>query len=119
MDQREARLDGPERVVVVGARRAEDGHRRVADELLELAPVPADGLADGREVRVLDGGQVLRIQALGQRREPDQVGEQDARRSAARTGSRENPRAPADCIRAAGDAAGSPAPVDGQDRGRR
>ena len=39
--------------------------------------MPLDGLADRIEVRVLDAGDVLRVETLGQRREPDEVGEED------------------------------------------
>ncbi len=76
-DQRKARPDRALGVVVVGSIESEDRHRRVADELLDVASVARDRLADGREVGVLDSGHVLGVEPLGKRREADQVREQD------------------------------------------
>ncbi len=77
-DERQARPHRPFRVVVAGAWCAEDGHRGVADELLDHAAVALDRLAGRGEVGVLDRGHVLGVELLGQRREADEVGEQDA-----------------------------------------
>ncbi len=43
------RREGPRRVVIVGDRRAEDGHDRVADELLDVAAVALHGVGRDRE----------------------------------------------------------------------
>ena len=71
------RTHGPLRIVVADARRTEDGHRGVADELLELAAVPRDRLAHGVEIRVLHERHVLGVELLGQRREADEIGEEN------------------------------------------
>ena len=44
VDQVERRPDGPLGVVLVGDRRAPDGHHRVADELLDRAAIATDPL---------------------------------------------------------------------------
>ena len=75
--EREPRPHRTLRVVVADARRAEDGHRRVPDELLELAAVARDRLAHRLEVRVLHERHVLGVEPLRQRRESDEVGEQN------------------------------------------
>jgi len=54
---------------------AEDRHHGVADELLDHAPVALDRLARDREVGILDRGHVLGIEAFGERREADDIGE--------------------------------------------
>ena len=64
-------------VVLVGDRRAPDGHHRVADELLDRAAVAADHAGGELEVpreRLTD---LLRVTLLGERREADEVGEED------------------------------------------
>ena len=58
--------------------RAPHRHDRVADELLDRAAVAADDLADGLEVAGLELADLLGVAALGERGEPDEVGEQDA-----------------------------------------
>ena len=75
---REPTAGGPLSVVVKRRRDAEGCHGRVADELLEHAAVALHGLADRREVAVLDCRHVLGVETLGERGEPDQIGEQDA-----------------------------------------
>ena len=77
-DEVEARPDRPLGVVLVGDRGAPQGHDRVADELLDGAAVAADDLADGLEVAVLELADLLGVAPLGERREPDEIGEQDA-----------------------------------------
>ena len=64
-------------IVVADARRAEDGHRGVADELLQLAAVTRNRLPHRLEVRVLHERDVLGVEPLRQRREPDEVGEEN------------------------------------------
>ena len=81
LDGRDERQPGPHRafrVVVPCARRTEDRHRRVTDELLDHPAVALDRLPHAGEVRVLDRRHVLRVEALAERREPDDVGEEDA-----------------------------------------
>ncbi len=75
--EREPRPHRALRVVVADARRAEHRHRRVADELLQLASVPRDRLPHRVEIRVLHERHVLGVELLRQRCEPDEVGEQD------------------------------------------
>ena len=70
--------NGPLRVVPVGGRRAEDGHHRVADELLDHASERLQLGANGLVVRIEDRANVLGIEPLGARREPDDVDEDDA-----------------------------------------
>ena len=75
---REARTDRTLRVVLVSSRRAEDGHHRVADELLHRAPVALELGAQLRVVRRERGAHVLGVELLGERRRPDEIGEEDA-----------------------------------------
>ena len=76
-DESETRADPALGVVIANARRAEDRHRRVAHELLQNAAVPLDRLAHGIEVRILDQRHVLGVQALRERGEADEVGEEN------------------------------------------
>jgi len=76
-DERQTGTDRPLGVVVARPRDAEDRHRGVADELLELAAMAPDRLAHGVEVRVLDERHVLCVEPLGKLREADEIGEQD------------------------------------------
>ena len=64
-------------VVLVRDRRAEDGHHRVADELLDRAAVPLDLGAQLRVVRRERRADVLRVEPLGACRRADEVGEED------------------------------------------
>jgi len=64
------------RVVLAGHRRAPDRHHRIADELLDQAAVPFDGVSRGVEVAGEELADVLGVAALGDRREADEVGEQ-------------------------------------------
>ena len=68
---------GPPRVVLVHDGDAEDGHHRVADELLDGAAALLDRGPDHREVAQDDRAQRLRVERLGQRRRPDEVAEDD------------------------------------------
>ena len=67
---RECRAHGALRVVLVRDRRAEHGHDRVADELLDRAAVSLELLAHAREIRREQGAHVLGIELLGSRVEP-------------------------------------------------
>ncbi len=67
--------DGTLRVVLVGDGRTEDGHDRVADELLHGPPVALDLLAEAREVRADAGADVLGVSLLRGGGEADEVAE--------------------------------------------
>ena len=70
---------GPHRplgVVLVGDRRAPDGHDGVADELLDRPAVAGDHLAGDLEVAGQGVADLLGVALLGERREPDEVGEE-------------------------------------------
>ena len=85
VDELEAGPDGPLGVVLVRGGRAPDRHDRVADELLDRPAVALDDVAGELEVAAQELAGLLRVAALGERREADEVGEQDAdtsRRSA-------------------------------------
>ena len=72
---------GPDRalgVVLVGDRRAPQGHHRVADELLDDPTVALDHLAREIEIAGQELADVLGVAALGHRGEADEVGEEDA-----------------------------------------
>ena len=77
VDQLEPGPDGPLRVVLLRGRGAPDGHHRVADELLDRPAVAPDDVAGELEVAGQRVADVLGVALLGERREPDQVGEQD------------------------------------------
>ena len=77
VDELERGPDGALGVVLVGGRRAPHGHDRVADELLDRAAVAADDVARQVEVAGQQLAGVLGVAALGERREADEVGEQD------------------------------------------
>ena len=64
-------------VVLVGHRRAKDRHDGVANELLDEAAVLLDRRGHLLEEVTLDGADVLGVQALGQRGEAREVGEDD------------------------------------------
>ncbi len=71
------RADGPQGVVLVHDRHPEDGHDRIADELLDR---PAVGLDDGAgelEVARHPGAHDLGIQPLAELGRADHIGEQD------------------------------------------
>jgi hypothetical protein len=70
IDELEAGPDSPLGVVLVGERRAPDRHDRIADELL-------DHVASKVEVAGQELAGVLGVSALGERREADEIGEQD------------------------------------------
>ena len=67
----------PLRVVLVGHRRAEHRHDRVAHELLHEAVIARDRLGQRVEERGLEGAHHLGVEPLGQRGEAGQIGEED------------------------------------------
>ena len=69
--------DGALRVVLVRHRRAEDGHHRVADELLHRAAEALELVAQPGVVGTEQRPHLLRIHLLGARREADEIGEED------------------------------------------
>ena len=77
VDEVERGPDRPLGVVLVSDRGAPHRHHGVADELLDRAAVAADDLADSLEVAVLQLADLLGVAALGERGEPDEIGEQD------------------------------------------
>ena len=64
-------------ILLLGAVEAEDGHHRVADELLHDATVGLDVLVPAHEVGVDHGSDIFGVELLGQHGEVDEVGEQD------------------------------------------
>ena len=81
-----AGADGPLGVVLLGRGRAPDGHDRVADELLDGAAVAGDDVRGDVEVAREGVAHVLRVALLRERREPDEVGEQDGHEAPLRDG---------------------------------
>jgi hypothetical protein len=73
-------------VVLLRDRRSPHRHHGVADELLDRAPVPADHLAARVEVAREQVPNLLGVSGLGERSEPDEVGEQDRHEPALRLG---------------------------------
>ena len=78
VDEVEGRPHGPLGVVLLGDRRAPDGHDGVADELLDRAAVALDDLAAQVEVAGQELADLLGVGPVGARREADEVGEEDA-----------------------------------------
>ena len=73
----ERRADRALGVVLVCDRGAPDRHHRVADELLDRAAVAPDDVARELEVARQGLAHLLGVAPLGERREADEVGEQD------------------------------------------
>ena len=67
----------PLRVVLGRRRRSPDRHHRVADELLDRSAVQLDQPAARVEVARQELPHLLRVARLGERREADEIGEQD------------------------------------------
>ena len=67
VDELEAGPHRPLGVVLVGDRRAPDGHDRVADELLDRAAVAGDHLTGKLEVAGQGVAHLLRVALLGER----------------------------------------------------
>ena len=78
IDDIEGGANRPLRVVFVGGRCAPDGHDRIADELLDRAAVALDHVAGDIEVAAQELPDLLVVAALRERREADEVGEEDA-----------------------------------------
>jgi hypothetical protein len=77
VDQLEGGADRAFGIVLVGGGGAPDGHDRIADELLDDAPVACHDVLGEIEVPAEEFPGVLGVAALGERGEPDEVGEQD------------------------------------------
>jgi hypothetical protein len=77
VDQLEGGADGALSIVLVGGGGAPDGHDRIADELLDDAPVACHDILGEIEVPAEEFPDVLGVAALGERGEADEVGEQD------------------------------------------
>jgi hypothetical protein len=69
-------------IILMHLRNAEDGHRRIADELLDPSAVALEYLADARVIARHDLAQHLRIAALAERRRAHEVAEEDGNRFA-------------------------------------
>jgi hypothetical protein len=67
----------PLRVVLVRSRRAEDRHHRIADELLDRAATPLELLPHVSVIGREQSADVLGIESLGLRGEPNEVDEHD------------------------------------------
>jgi len=67
----------PEGVVLVKGRHTEDGHDRIADELLDGASVPLHDRLRGLEVTTHDAPQALRVDPLAERGRARDVAEED------------------------------------------
>ena len=76
-DEIECRPHRPLGGVLLGDRRTPDGHHRVADELLHLTPVAPDDVGGDLEVAGQEITHLLRVPVLGERREADEVGEEN------------------------------------------
>ena len=74
---RERRADGALGIVLVGGRRAEERHHRVADELLDRAAVALELGADALVVRAEERLDVLGVERLRACGEADEVAEDD------------------------------------------
>ena len=83
-DQVERRANGTLGVVLVGDRRAPDGHDGVADELLDGAAVELDQTTAGVEIAREELARVLGVAVFGSRCETDQIREQDGDQPALR-----------------------------------
>ena len=71
------RANGAERIVLVHDRHAEDGHDRVADELLDGAAVPLEHALHGVEVPPHHAAQELGVEPLAERGRLGDVCEED------------------------------------------
>ena len=77
IDQVESGPDGTFGVVLAGGRGTPHRHHRVADELLDDPAVAADHVRGELEVAGQGVANLFRVALLGERREPDEIGEQD------------------------------------------
>ena len=75
--------DRPQRVVLVQLRDPEDGHHRIADELLERSAVALEDRSHRIEVPRHDLPERLGVESLAERRPVGDVGEEDGNRAAA------------------------------------
>jgi len=86
VDQVQRGADGSFGVVVMRDRRAPDGHHGVADELLDRPAIAADDLLALLEIARQEFADGFGVTALGERREPDEIGEQDRHQATLRNG---------------------------------
>ena len=77
VDELEPRADRALGIVLVGDRRAPDGHDGVTDELLDGPAVELDDSRRALEVAAQELAHRLGVAVLGDRREADEVGEED------------------------------------------
>ena len=77
LERAQRRADSALRVVLVRDRRTEDGHHRVADELLDRAAEPLDFLLRVQVILAQPRANVLGVRGLGGRREADEIDEED------------------------------------------
>ena len=84
LDEVERRPDGTLGVVLLGDRRAPDGHHGVADELLDGAAVALHDVARGVEVAGQEFAHRLGVTIRGERRESHEVREEDGDNAAFR-----------------------------------
>ena len=80
VDDREHRgsgIDCAHGVVLVRDGRTEDRDNGIADELLDESPAPLDLLRQLREGAGHQRAQLFGVEVLGERREPDEIGEDD------------------------------------------
>jgi hypothetical protein len=68
--------EGALRVVLVRNGSAEEGEQGVAGELLDVSLVASDNARESADHRVDDLQQLLRIETVGERREPRDIGEE-------------------------------------------
>ncbi len=76
VDQLQGGADRPLGVVLVRDGRPPDGHHRIADELLDGAPVPLDQVGGGREVSAEQLADMLRVAVLRERGEANEIREE-------------------------------------------
>jgi hypothetical protein len=72
---RQRAVERPLRIVLVRDRRPEECQDGVAEEFRHEAAKAGDRLCQHLEQRILEGADLLRIEPLGQRREPGDVSE--------------------------------------------
>ena len=92
VDEIEGGPDGALGVVLVGDRGAPHRHDRIADELLDDAAVAIDDHPRPLEVLVLELAHRLRVTVGRERREADEVGEEDRHHTSFRGAARERRR---------------------------
>ena len=77
VDELQARSDGSLCVILMRERRSPYRHHGVADELLHRPAIATDDVPGEVEIAAQQLPGLLRVAALGKRREPDEIGEED------------------------------------------